>query len=115
MKQSEILTSEQKARLSELRSRENTLTSNEAAELRRLLQVIEDAEMVYFGPANDKLRQEREVLQAHNAQLRQLIERKKAVVARLKKAMEEAQTERQAIDEEITKIFPIQRTQEKPR
>jgi hypothetical protein len=94
-------------RLQQLRQREldGALTEAEQKELQLLVQEIERAEADYLGPATERLRHEREGIEAQNRALQALLHRKEALVARLQTVLAESQAEQQAIDEELARIL----------
>ncbi|HEV3261310.1 MAG TPA: hypothetical protein VG013_30945 [Gemmataceae bacterium] len=87
------------------RQRENVLTEAEQAELALLVQELETAEATYLTPATERLRQERETLEAQNRTLEVLALRKEALVLRLRDFLAEAQTERRAIECELAAVL----------
>jgi hypothetical protein len=89
---------QQGVRLRELRQREwdGALTEAEQKELQLLVQEIESAEAHYLGPATERLRLEREGIEARNRALQALVHRKEALVARLQTMLAESQAEQQA-------------------
>lgn len=107
MTQTTPLTPDQKARFSALREREDHLTPNEAAELAALFKIIEDAEMVYLGPANEKLHQENEARRERIRRLQELAARKEAFLHHLETVLQDIQAERQAIDREYATLFDV--------
>jgi|SRR5436190_24355885 len=95
---------EQKSiRLQQLRQRdrETVLTESERAELELLTQELEAAETAYLTPATERLRQERESVEAQNRTLEALARRKEALVQRLRAFLVETKTEQQAIESEV--------------
>lgn len=81
------------------------MTEAEQDELRLLIEEIESAEAKYLRPATERLRREREGVEAQNRALQALLHRKEALVARLRTVLAESQAERQAIDEEMARIL----------
>jgi hypothetical protein len=77
--------SEQKReRFQELRQRQaDTLSQTEQAELAQFVQQLEDAECAYLVPATERLRREREALDAQNRKLEILMHRKEQQLKRL--------------------------------
>ena len=88
-------------RLQQLRQRESVLTEPEQAELALLVQELEAAEAVSLTLAAERLRQERETVEAQNRTLEVLAQRKEVLVQRLRAFLAEAQTEQQAIESEV--------------
>jgi len=62
---------------------ESVLSEAELAELALLVQELEAAEATYLTPATERLRQERETLEAQNLKLEVLALRKEALVRRI--------------------------------
>jgi hypothetical protein len=87
------------------RQRESGLTEAEQAELGRLVQELEAAEATYLTPATERLRQERETLEAQNRTLEVLARRKETLVLRLRHFLAEAQAERRAIQCELAAVL----------
>jgi hypothetical protein len=97
---------EQKSgRFQELRQRQGALTEAEQAELALLFQELESGEAAYLTPAAERLRQEREALEARNRTLEALASRKEALVRRLRDFLAEAQAERRAIETELAAVL----------
>jgi hypothetical protein len=96
-----------RARFQQLRQREREglLSDAEQAELARLVQELEAAEASALTPAAERLRQEREALQAQNRLLEVLARRKEALVLRLREFLAEAQAERRAIECELAAVL----------
>jgi hypothetical protein len=90
-------------RVQQLRQRqgEGVLTEAEQAELALLVQELEAAEATYLTPATERLRQERETVEAQNRTLEVLAHRKELLVQRLRAFLAEAQAERLAIESEV--------------
>jgi predicted nucleic acid-binding Zn-ribbon protein len=93
-------------RFRELRRKEDEgrLTPEDQDELSALIREIEDAEASYLDPANERLAHECETLEAQNRELEALVKRKEALRTRLESILAEAQSERQAIDQEISRM-----------
>lgn len=87
------------------RQRESVLTEAEQAELALLVRELEAAEAAYLTPATERLRQERGTLETQNRALEVLALRKEALVLRLRDFLAEAQTERRAIECELTAVL----------
>jgi hypothetical protein len=102
-----MLPSPKRERFGELRRKEDegALTPEERAELSALIHEIEDAEAVYLDPATERLARECETLETQNRELEALLQRKQALRARLETMLTEAQAERQAIEEEVSRIL----------
>jgi len=94
------------------RQLEGTLTEVERAELALLIQELEAEEATYLAPATERLRQERETLDAQNRALESLTRRKQAFVVRLRNFLSEAQAERQAIECEVAAVLSRSRDSE---
>jgi hypothetical protein len=96
-----------RARFEALRQREEAgaLTGAEQTELAQMINEIESAEAVYLRPATERLRAERAELNARNAALQRLLQRKEALVRRLEQTLTEVKTERRAIEEELERIL----------
>jgi hypothetical protein len=77
------------------------LTESEQGELARLIQELEAEEATYLTPASDRLRLEREAVEAQNRTLEALARRKEALVDRLRTVLAEVQAEQQAIESEV--------------
>lgn len=91
------------SRLDQLRRRqgEGALTEAERSELALLTEELETAEASYLTPATERIRREREAVEAQNRALDALALRKEALVRRLHDFLAEAQAERRAIDGEL--------------
>jgi hypothetical protein len=61
---------------------EGTLSKAEQAELSLLTQEIETEEAAYLRPATERLRREREVIEAQNRALQALVRRRRSVAGR---------------------------------
>jgi hypothetical protein len=93
-------------RFQELRRREDagTLTPAEVAELTGLIQVIDDMEAAYLGPATERLRREHEAIEVQNQALLAFLSRGEAVVTQLESVLAKLEAERQALDEERARV-----------
>jgi chromosome segregation ATPase len=102
-----MLTDEKKRRFQCLRQHEldRTLTKAEQSELLNLVAEIENAEAVSLAPATARLRDERKQLDAQNRALAVLVQRKAALVNRLRATINELETEQRAINEELAHIL----------
>jgi hypothetical protein len=102
-----MLDPEKRERFRELREREQAgaLADTDQAELHRLIEEIENAEAIYLNPATEKLRQEREAMDAQNQALQDLIQRKEALVERLQTFLAQVEAERKAINDEVARIL----------
>lgn len=87
------------------RELEGVLTDAEQVELSQMIQGVESAEAAYLRPATERLRREREQVEVQNRALQALAQRKGTLVARLGSVLAELEAERQAIDEELVRIF----------
>lgn len=81
------------------------LNEAEQVELARLTQEIEAGEANYLAPATERLRRERESLEAQNRTLQVLARRKQALLLRLRDFLAEAQAERRAIETELAAVL----------
>jgi hypothetical protein len=97
----------ERSRFRELRERhrEKVLTEAERAELAILEQHVEDAEAAHLAPAVERLRQERETIEAQNRTLERLAIRKEALAQQLRHVLGEAQAERRAIESELAAVL----------
>jgi hypothetical protein len=87
------------------RLRDGGLREAEQAELALLVQELEADEAGYLTPSTERLRQERETLEAQNRALEVLARRKAALALRLRDFLAEALTERQAIESELDAVL----------
>jgi hypothetical protein len=87
------------------RQRDGGLPTVEQAELALLVKELEAAEAGYLTPATERLRQERETLEAQNRALEVLGRRKEVLALRLRDFLAEAQAERQAIESEFAAVL----------
>jgi hypothetical protein len=67
-----------------------TIDATEQAELAAMVEEIENAEAAYLGPANEKLEAECARVEAQNATLQGIIQRKKELIRRLEQIFAEA-------------------------
>jgi hypothetical protein len=81
------------------------LTEAEQVELACLTQEIEAMEASYLAPAKERIRRERESLEAQNHTLQVLTWRKEALLLRLRDFLAEAQAERRAIETELATVL----------
>ena len=98
-------TQQERERFQQLRQREAVLTEAEREELALLIQELEDAEAVSLAPATERLRQERETIEAKNRKLEALARREEALARRLKDFLAETQAERSAIKGELEAVL----------
>lgn len=98
---------QRRSRFQQLRQRQGNgaLTEAEQAELALLTQELEAGEAGYLAPTTERLRQERETLEAQNRTLEALALRKEALVRRLRDFLAESQAERRAIDGELAAVL----------
>ena len=96
----------QRKRMAQLRDAETqgTLTDAEQAELSELFQIIYDAEAVYLKPAIAAMEQKRKQLEAENARMRSLMQRRKDLLSRLQQVLEETRAEWEALDTETKSL-----------
>jgi cell division protein FtsB len=96
-------------RFQDLRRREleGALPPAEREELVGLVAELEAEEAAYLSPATERLRREREQLDAQNRALSELIRRKEALATRLQRVLLETQAERQAIEQEARRILGV--------
>lgn len=97
----------QKQRFQELRTRERqkNLNETEKAELARMIEELEAEEAATLRPANQRLEQQNLQLAAQNAALKNLVEREKRLQRYLQKALQKADSEREAIAAELEHIL----------
>jgi hypothetical protein len=105
-------------RFEELRRREQegVLSDAEREEVAALTGELLSAESAYLGPATERLRHQRETLEAQNRKLDALASRKAALVERRRSFLSVAEAERRAIDGEVDALLagsqdPSQRIQ----
>jgi len=77
---------QKRQRLERLREREDaaTLTGVERSELALLVRELESAEVAYLGPATERMREERQRLDAQNRALEALVQRREALAGHLR-------------------------------
>jgi hypothetical protein len=92
-------------RFKELRELPEPRGTAQQAELDMLIQELERDEASYLGPATQRLRQERGVLESRNRALEELARRRKELATRLEKALVEARSENRAIEEELASLL----------
>lgn len=97
---------QKRSRFEQLRSRKSeSLNASENAELAVLTHALEAAEASYLEPATQKLRQERETIDAQNKSLHELARRKESLVRGLRAFLAEAEAERRAIDCDLAAVL----------
>jgi hypothetical protein len=96
---------QQRERFQQLRQRESVLTEAERAELAALVQELETAEAAYLAPATERLRHDRETIDAQNRSLEILTRRKEALAQRLRDFLTETQAEQRAIESELAAVL----------
>ena len=94
----------QKTRLKELRGKQN-LSNAENAELSELLAQADAEETALLAPSWAKMERETAEITRQNAALRSLVERRKALAARLRRQLGEAQAESRAINAERDRVL----------
>lgn len=87
------------------REQEGVLTEPEQAELAGLVHELEAVEAGYVGLATERLRRQREAVEARNCKLEALVLREEALVRRLGAFLAEAQDERRAIRRELAAVL----------
>jgi len=94
-------------RFAELQRREQdgALSEVERGDLAALEDEVLAMESVYLGPATQRLRQQREVMDAQNRRLDALVARKTALVDRLQSFLSDAEAERRAIEGELEAVL----------
>jgi hypothetical protein len=92
-------------RFQDLRQVGRQLSTSEEAELQSLVEELYAAEAAYLKPATERLRQENDRTEGQNAELDRLIERKQALVHRLKAVLAETRAEQQAIQNELATVL----------
>src|SRR3712207_1895171 len=89
-----------------LRSREpSALTEAERRELDRLFEEMGAAGNASLAPATQRLRSEREAVEAQNEALKALVLRRENLAMRLEQVLTETRAERQAIEQEMNRIL----------
>lgn len=82
---------QKRERFNALREPERRLSATEQAELTALVKELEEMEDAYLKPATERLRRENALTQKQNAELDRLIERKDALVKRLRQVLADRQ------------------------
>ena len=95
---------QKRERLQQLRRSElaAVLTDSEKSELQTLIHELENDEAVLLGAATEKLRNERQAMEVQNRILQDLLGRRQALAARVRIVLAESQSEREAIDRELS-------------
>ena len=98
---------QKRERLQCLRQRDlnGTLTDSEKSELSLLIQELDCAETAVLRHATERLQNERQVVEARNRVLQDLVGRRQVLAARMRTVLAETQAERQAIDRELTSVL----------
>jgi len=98
---------QQGQRFQELRDREaeGQLSPDEQVELEQLITTMESAEASYLQRAAERMRAERQLIEAQNRDLEELVTRREKLASRLHSLIAEAQAERQSISEELGRIL----------
>jgi chromosome segregation ATPase len=91
----------------QLREKEGngTLSAAERARLTAMIEEIEIAEAAYLGPAIQRLEGECAQVEAQNAALQGLIQRKQEMIRRLEQILAETKAEEDAIQEELRRVL----------
>jgi len=97
--------SQKRERLREIRDLPQPRSVILEAELATLVKELQAAEVESLSEATQRMRRERETTDARNRSLERLEARRIALLARLKEALAEARTERQAIDGELASVL----------
>jgi len=84
---------------------EHTLSVAEQTELRDLISELDEVEAAVLTPATQRLRANREIIEQQNNALKELVQRKEALAARLRAFLTESQATRRAIDSELAAIL----------
>jgi hypothetical protein len=87
------------------REQEGTITGAEREELGELVHDIEAAEAVLLQPVTERLGEERRAVEAQNSALQALVDRRERLAARLDQVLQEARSERRAIEQELAQIL----------
>jgi hypothetical protein len=87
------------------REQEGILLAREREELSALVSQLLLTESAYLGPATERLRLEREGLDAQNRKLEGLAARKAALAERLERFLAEADAERRTIEGEVDAVL----------
>ena len=98
---------QKRSRFQQLRQRqvEDALTQAEQAELALLVRELETAEASYLTAATQRLREERDHIEAQNRTLEALALRREALAGRLGDFLAKAKEERHAIDRELATVL----------
>ena len=98
---------QKRERLQQLRQSELTtaLTESEKSELSALIQELESDEAALLRAATEKLRNERQALEVQNQVLQDLLRRRQELAARMRTVLAETQSEREAIDRELSRAL----------
>ena len=98
---------QKRERLQHLRQSElnGVLTDSEKSDLSLLIQELDCTETAVLRPATERLRSERQALEARNRVLQDLLRRRQVLAARMRTVLAETQAERQAIDRELTSVL----------
>ena len=96
-----------RTRFAELRRKEDLgiLGEGERTELAQLIDQLDALEGSYLTPATEQLRTDRQRLGDSNEVLSALVARKEALIQRLEAVLDEARTERAAIDAEVSRLL----------
>lgn len=97
---------ERRTRLRALRQQEaeGSLTDSERAELDQIFHEMDAEEAALLSGATARLDAEIARVEAENAELTELIDRERRLVNHLRQVLEEAGTERRAIQDELARI-----------
>src|SRR5947207_2187923 len=98
---------QQQARFDALRARKEagTLTRREQKELAGMIEEIDRAEAASLQPSVEREEAECLRLEAQNAALATLLERRQALTGKLEQVLAEAKAEEEAIEEELARIL----------
>jgi hypothetical protein len=96
---------QQRQRFEQLRQREGHLSEAEQAELAALIGELQAAEARYLNQATERMRQERDTMEAQNRSLADLVRRKQALAQRLGSVLVEARAEQRAIESELASVL----------
>src|SRR5687767_5050200 len=98
---------QRQARFDALREREEarTLTQREQKELAGMIEELERTEAAYLQPSVEREEAECRRLEAQNAALSTLLQRRQALAHKLEQILEEATAEDEAIKEELARIL----------
>jgi hypothetical protein len=81
------------------------IADTERRELESLVEELQSAEATYLTPATERLREERQELDAQNRALEVLARRRETLARHLRDVLAEAQAERRAIQGELTALL----------